>query len=110
MRFPKRIPFRNSDLTWRAIEGQVIVLRFNNPDNTEEIVDVFNESASRAWELIDGQRTISKIISILVEEFDVDEKEAALDVKALFDILEKKRLISFRKPHGLKMESKRSAE
>lgn len=44
---------------------------------TENTVRMLNPVGSRIWQLADGTRTVDEIANVLVQEFDVDQAEAA---------------------------------
>jgi hypothetical protein len=43
-------------------------------------VYTLNETGAWIWEQIDGKRTISEIIILLTDEFDIDNDSATADV------------------------------
>jgi pyrroloquinoline quinone biosynthesis protein D len=54
---------------------------------------VLNASAAATLDLIDGKRTVSEIVSSLVETFEVSEYEADADVSSLLDGLVERRFL-----------------
>ena len=50
-------------------------------------VYTLNETASRAWALMDGQHTGKEIQDVIVTEFEVDEIEAGQDLIELIENL-----------------------
>jgi len=54
-----------------------------------------NSSAGVILDLIDGEKSITDIISILTKEYNGDEKTIKQDVKDLFRRLEKLKVVSF---------------
>ena len=78
-------PRRHPDLAWRNWGGEVVILApsGHDPDAPVEQRDGaehdLNEVASRVWELSDGQRTVSEIARVLIDEFEVDQATAERD-------------------------------
>ena len=52
-----------------------------------------NPTAAAALELVDGKRTVDAIVHVLCERFDVVADDARRDVLALFDRLERRRMV-----------------
>jgi pyrroloquinoline quinone biosynthesis protein D len=54
---------------------------------------VLNPSAAATLELVDGERSLADIATMLVERFEVDEEQAQEDVRQLLERLAQRRLI-----------------
>jgi pyrroloquinoline quinone biosynthesis protein D len=54
---------------------------------------VLNPSAAATLELVDGERSLADIATILVERFEVGEQQAQEDVRELLDRLAQRRLV-----------------
>ena len=81
-------PSRSKDILWRDLDGEAFLLS----DDGRQI-DLFNKTASFAWQLSDGQISIADIISKVVDRFDVKYQVAKRDILALFQqLLEKKQI------------------
>jgi hypothetical protein len=76
---------------WRLIAGEAVILSLDT-----KVLRGLNDVGSRVWDLIDGQRTISDIIDVIVEEFDVPRAQAAEDVEAFARQLLDKGLVARR--------------
>jgi hypothetical protein len=74
---------------WRLIAGEAVILSLDT-----KVLRGLNDVGSRVWDLIDGQRTVSDIIDVIVEEFDVPRAQAAEDVEAFARQLLDKGLVS----------------
>lgn len=78
-------PRRHPDLAWRNWGGQVVILApaghdpAGPPGQADGAQHDLNEVASRLWELSDGQRTVSDLARVLVDEFEVDPATAERD-------------------------------
>jgi hypothetical protein len=70
-----RPPLRNPTAAFRIFEGQATIVL---PDGAR--INVLNEVGSRIWDLIDGKRSVTELVSIVAEEFDVDPEAARRDV------------------------------
>jgi Coenzyme PQQ synthesis protein D (PqqD) len=74
---------------WRLIAGEAVILSLDT-----KVLRGLNDVGSRVWDLIDGQRTVSDIIDVIVEEFDVPRGQAAGDVEAFARQLLEKGLVA----------------
>ena len=52
-----------------------------------------NPVGSRIWELCDGTRSATEIVSVICEEFDVAEDVATIDAGEILDAFENEKLI-----------------
>jgi hypothetical protein len=68
-------PRVRADLSVREIDGETVVL-----DRRGLKVHQFNATASRVWELCDGERTEAEIADAVAEAFEVDPERAVRDV------------------------------
>lgn len=91
-----KIPVPVSGVVGRVLENKdpgkteaVIVL----PDKGQ--VKVLNEVGTRIWSLIDGKRSVSDIIGIIVKEYEVDYKIAETDVISFLKDLNNKGVIDY---------------
>jgi hypothetical protein len=69
------IPQKSSDLIWRSIDDGTVII---DPDNGD--IQVLNTVGARAWELVDGQRSIDQIAREITKEFEVSIEEAKADL------------------------------
>jgi hypothetical protein len=65
----------------RVIGGKAVVISID-----QNQVHVFNDVGTRVWELADG-RSIDSIVETIVDEFEVERAQAALDVRAFAERL-----------------------
>lgn len=89
-----KVPKKNENIAWRIIDGEIVLIPLEESSSVKKI-NVFNETATRIWELIEGHNSIAGIIKKLVNDYDVDYTEAELRVKEFVDNLSKKNLIFF---------------
>jgi hypothetical protein len=52
-----------------------------------EHIYTLNETASRIWELIDGQRSLAEICQQITDEFEIDPSQAESDLSELIQSL-----------------------
>jgi hypothetical protein len=76
---------------WRLIAGEAVILSLDT-----KVLRGLNDVGSRVWDLIDGQRTVSDIVDVIVDEFDVPRAEAAEDIDAFVRRLLDKGLVARR--------------
>ena len=75
---------KNPDIVFRKIADECILVPIRKSVADLESIYALNQTASRAWELIDGKRNVEEIRQAIVEEFDVSPLEAAEDLVQLF--------------------------
>jgi hypothetical protein len=78
---------KNPDIVFRKIADECILVPIRKSVADLESIYALNETASRAWELIDGKMDIDEIQQRIVEEFDVSPQAAGQDLRQLFQKL-----------------------
>jgi hypothetical protein len=69
----------------RQIAGEVLLVPLSQ--KTGEVrgsIFTLNETAARAWDLIDGNRSLDDVLHVIVTEFEVEESQAKNDLEELF--------------------------
>jgi hypothetical protein len=79
---------RDDSLVTREIAGGVILVPIRRHVGDLDSIYNLNKTAARAWELIDGQRTVAEIRDRIVAQFEVGPEEAQQDLLALLEQLE----------------------
>jgi hypothetical protein len=79
---------QNEETASREIGGLAYVV-----DSATVELHGFNEVATRVWALLDGIRSVGEIVTIILEEYDVDRYAAETDVLELLEDLSSKRLV-----------------
>ena len=80
---------RNSNIVFRQICDQSILVPIRNNIGDLESIYTLNEVASRIWELIDGKRNVGQIRDTIVDEFEITLEEAEKDLEQFLQKLEK---------------------
>lgn len=75
---PDTVLLRNERLAWRVLDGEAVILF---PE--EGTLHRLNGTGTRAWELLDGTRSLADIGDGLKAEFEVTHREALLDLQML---------------------------
>ena len=78
---------KDPSMVSREIAGEAILVPIRQNVGDLESIYTLNETAARAWELIDGQKTLSDIRDVIVEEFEVDKRQAQEDLIELMSDL-----------------------
>lgn len=65
-------------------------------DSTGTLLRGLNGTGAKVWELLDGKRTLSQIVSALSEEFQVPPEKVEPEVTAFLMVLMNKQLVSVR--------------
>ncbi len=72
---------QNERTACRVIGGQAVVITIDHNQ-----VHVLNSVGTRVWQLADG-RSIDSIVEAIVDEFEVEQAQAAVDVRAFAERL-----------------------
>jgi hypothetical protein len=80
---------RGDDIPWNIVDDEAVLLNLDSGHYYS-----LNESGRRIWELLDGNNTISDVISAICEEFCVKRENAAKDINTLVDELLEEKLVS----------------
>jgi hypothetical protein len=83
------VPSKHPEAAYRVYEGEAVVVM---PTGGE--VHVLNAVAARVWDLIDGRRTVDRIVEKIQGEFDVDPATAASDVREFVANLVERAIVS----------------
>lgn len=74
---------KNPDMVTRVIDDETILLPIYKTSDEISCIYNLNKVASRAWELIDGKRTLSEIKKMVLKEFDTTPKEVDKEMASL---------------------------
>lgn len=67
----------------RKIAGEVILVPVRKNVDEYENIYTLNETAARAWELLDGQRSVGEVIEVILDEFEIGRAQAEADLGEL---------------------------
>lgn len=90
-----KIPRKNSELAWRIIENETVIIPLDEQTADFEKIELLNATATRIWELIDGNNTLKEIIEKICGEYAIGHEEAEKEVVVFIRNMEKKNLIKF---------------
>lgn len=82
------LSLRADGLSWKEIDGEVVVL-----DVEEAVYISLNPSGSRLWKRLATGATAEALIEELVDAFEVDRSTAAVDVDGFLEICRRHRLL-----------------
>ena len=75
---PDAVLTRNERLSWRILEDEAVIL-FPDAGTLHRL----NGTGTRAWELMDGGRSIGDIAKLLTDEFEVAPDTALAELQTL---------------------------
>lgn len=73
------IPVKSEDIVYRRIDDEAVLVPIRRSVKEVESMYTLNGVGSHIWELIDGQRNVESIATIVADEFDVSHLEALSD-------------------------------
>jgi hypothetical protein len=79
---------RQKEVAWRLIDGEAVIIT-----PSDSTMHSLNESGTRIWELINGNRTLGEVAEAVQVEFDVDADRARKDTLWFVECLAKKGLV-----------------
>jgi hypothetical protein len=82
-----KYPGKSSQIASRIIENEAVVVI-----PQQGVVEVFNNTGSRIWELMDGKKKTEEIIDILISEFEVSKGELQADAIVFLQELAAKKI------------------
>jgi len=74
------VPSRSASVVTRKTGNEYVLVPVTDNIADMDSVYTLNETGAWIWEQIDGKRTISEIIILLTDEFDIDNDSATADV------------------------------
>lgn len=83
-----KYPRKCEDAASRIVEHEAVIV-----DSGEGLARVLNETATRIWELSDGEKTVAEIAGIISLEFDVSSEQAQDDAVVFFKELEGRKMV-----------------
>lgn len=90
-----KIPKKDKDLAWRIIDGEAVVIPLEDQPKQGEKINVFNETGTMIWKLVDGKNSIANIIKNIVRDYDVVYGKAESEVMDFLNNLYQRKLMYF---------------
>jgi Coenzyme PQQ synthesis protein D (PqqD) len=87
-RFGDLYPKRRSNLNWRTIDGETLIL-----NRAEGRLHQLNATASFVWDCCDGNSNIAEIVGRLAGVYEVDARTACKDVEEVLFNLRSSKLL-----------------
>jgi len=84
---------KNTELAWRIIDNETVIIPLDEQTSDSEKINFLNETGTRIWKLIDGKNSIKDIVVRIVKEYEIDEKEAEKEVMDFVKKLQRKNLV-----------------
>jgi hypothetical protein len=84
---------KESDFATRSILGETIVVPIKGGVGDLNSIYILNELGTQIWEMIDGKRSINRIIEEICEAYDVGLEQAGKDTMEFLNSLEVSGLI-----------------
>ncbi|NQT46873.1 MAG: PqqD family protein [Candidatus Omnitrophica bacterium] len=91
----ERYVAKSENIAYRIIDGQALVIFLGTTQSTEDRINVFNETGTRIWELVDGRHRGKDIVDTLCSQFEVAIGVVQEELAQFFNDLQGKRLITF---------------
>lgn len=85
---PRSILCKNPNVVGHLVDHEFVLILLDKNQ-----VKVLNEVGSRVWELLNGERSVEIIASVLVEEFEVDIRQSLDDVLVFLEELKQKEIV-----------------
>ena len=79
---------KDADLVTRCVAGETIIVPIKNKVGDLDSIYTLNELGSTIWELIDGKKSVSKIVEAVHNTYEVKLEEAEKDTLEFINSLE----------------------
>jgi hypothetical protein len=86
----ERVPKKNPDIIAKNVRGEMVLL---NPLSGKYYG--LNIVGCAFWEKIDGKRSLPEIVSLLLEDFNVEKERLIQDIEDLMKTLTENKLVTF---------------
>jgi hypothetical protein len=85
----KSILSHSQSIVTRKTGNEYVLVPITNNIADMNSVYTLNDTGAYIWEQIDGKRNVEEIISLLTDEYDIDNKKAEEDIFIFIDNLSK---------------------
>jgi hypothetical protein len=82
-------PVKSKDVTWKVLDGETVLLNLDTG-----VYFTLNATGTAAWELFDGQTSLTEITRVLCEQSDVTLEQGRRDLMELTKALMDEGLVS----------------
>ena len=79
---------KDPNIVFRKVVDECILVPVKQKADELDSIFTLNTVGSRIWELIDGEKSITDIKEILINEYEVTNEEAEADLKEFIEKLE----------------------
>lgn len=83
-----RLYTKDSSVVFRKVAEEFILVPIKKRADEVDSIYTMNEVGSRIWELVDGEKSLSEIIDIILNEFEVSPEVAEKDIIEFINQLE----------------------
>jgi len=90
----KSILSHSPSVVTRKTGNEYVLVPITNNIADMNSVYTLNETGAFIWEQINGKRSVEEIISVLITEYDIDEKTASEDLFSFIENMNKYLIIS----------------
>ena len=87
----ERVPVKSDKVASRIIDGEAVIVMLERQETI-----VLNNVGSRIWEIMDGQKNLNELASILTSEFDTTYQQALKDLVEFIEDLAKREIVTFK--------------
>jgi hypothetical protein len=85
----EKVPKKNPDIIWKNVRGETVLL-----NSVSGRYYGLNKVGCAFWEKIDSKRSLSEIVSLLLEDFNVERERLTQDIDDLMKSLTENKLIT----------------
>jgi len=85
----ERVPKKNPDIIGKHVKGEIVLL-----NSVSGKYYGLNKVGGAFWEKIDGTRNVAEIITLLLEDFNVDRERLSRDIEDLLKSLIENKLVT----------------
>ena len=85
----EKVPKKNPDIIWKNVRGEIVLLNSINGRYYG-----LNKVGCAFWEKIDGKRSLSEIVLLLLEDFNVERERLTKDIDDLMQSLTDNKLVT----------------
>ena len=79
----KKILKKGKDVVVRKIGEKVVLVPLYKSSDTATYLYTLNDSAAAVWSLIDGKRTLNRIIALLMDNYEISESRLEKEIDEL---------------------------